>query len=667
MGHILQKFESNEALPRVQVLLGTYNGGKYLKEFLESLRTQSGVKIDLLVSDDGSTDNTFEVLNSFKTSFNSFHMIDGPRLGAAENYFHLLQHSAGDFVAFADQDDIWNIDHLSLSIERLKNFSDSPAASFCSVSEFNSDHPERVKVWPKRIDLSSPFTMLVENQARGCTLVINKPAADLLKQVKPEMTIMHDWWVALTILLVGNLVYSETPEINYRIHSNNTIGGTPPFSVRFSKLLRNRVRVVNWPPMEQLREIYTDFGVMMEPLRRKEIEYFIHCGQSSNFLLRAKVAFTKHKLRLNPFDDLMVRLIIFFNGFHTQGYLVKSAYVFLRRNIANLYYNYFSEIPIAARSFINVKMTHNSNHFDIVKEKEILKGKVAVLVFYPRGSLIDSNLRLLDALLKNQYQVILVMNESKDIDTWIEKLKSLPITIIKRPNMGRDFGAYQCGFRYLMNSQRLSNISKVLMANDSIVYGGNFSDFFAKYEQDPHPWVSAFINFEKHTHAQSFFQSFTGEILHLESFQNFWRNYYPSDRRIHAIDNGEVKLSRTLIDSGYFPSTIITAKSLINSLGNSRLRDADLIAMNKSLGITKKSKKRNLNLHQKISRIFVEKNVTHALGMLCSIYLGAPLKLDLIVHRKATQVSIRDTLLKMQIEPVEVEKLLIDYGPDNLT
>jgi hypothetical protein len=415
--------------------------------------------------------------------------------------------------------------------------------------------------------------------------------------------------------------------------------------------------------LTQLREIYTYYGVQFDPEKRKFVEFFVHCGQSQNFLRRSFLAFSPHRFRASLPDEIIIRLIFLFNGFNYSFFFIKPLYFFVRRNVANFYFNYYREIPIGVRGLINVKILKKLDNCEIVKAEEITVGsKVAILAFYPRGSLINSNIRLIETLLRHDYQIIAVLNNSPKQGEWIQQLVNYPITLIKRPNMGRDFGAYKSAVKYLKDNDLLNSLENLLFANDSIVYGGNFESFFARYEQDSHPWKAAFINFEKHTHAQSFFQSFGKEILERQEFESFWSNYYPSDRRIHAIDEGEVRLSRTMINAGYFPSSIINAHDLLAKIDYSQIRDADRTALNKTLRLSKKSHLNTLPFDGKISRLFVEKNVTHGAGMLCSIVLGAPLKLDLVIHSKASKSAVRDTLLQMKIDPSEVENVLIDYG-----
>src|SRR5690349_9818208 len=102
------------------LLLATYNGGRFLGKQLDSLALQTVNDIDILVSDDGSTDGTLELLAERQPAWSKgdMRLVTGPKKGFAENFRHLVR-LAGDnhaFYAFCDQDDVWHSDKLSRAL-----------------------------------------------------------------------------------------------------------------------------------------------------------------------------------------------------------------------------------------------------------------------------------------------------------------------------------------------------------------------------------------------------------------------------------------------------------------------------------------------------------------------------------------------------------------------
>jgi len=153
----------------VDVLLATYNGAKYLEALLYSLMKQKDVDINLIVGDDGSNDQTTEILNFFSNSFASFQLHNFNHLGPRDNFLNLLKFSKSRYLAFCDQDDIWDEFHLKNSVLRLQNSSNPICLTYSQVAEFEIEN-ELLEVWPdfKKNELTQ---ILVENPARGCTIV----------------------------------------------------------------------------------------------------------------------------------------------------------------------------------------------------------------------------------------------------------------------------------------------------------------------------------------------------------------------------------------------------------------------------------------------------------------------------------------------------------------
>jgi len=234
--------------------MATFNGGRYLAEQLDSIAQQVEVEINLIVSDDGSTDDSILILEKYKNRFASFKLIAGPRRGPAANFFRLLQHTTSPFVAFADQDDIWEKNHLIRAIASLIDRDDVPAMHFSSVKVFSNNFKSG-KIHPKNTTLPSPEKRFFENLCLGCTMVLNHKLIDLVNSQTPKHAIMHDYWIYLVASTCGQAIFSPQPTVNYRIHELNNVGLSSKYSL---KRLRNLART-DWSPYLQilgLRELH---------------------------------------------------------------------------------------------------------------------------------------------------------------------------------------------------------------------------------------------------------------------------------------------------------------------------------------------------------------------------------------------------------------------------
>ena len=216
--------------PHVAVLMGVLNGAPYLKDQLKSIAAQVDVKVTLTCSDDGSNDQSQEVIASFaKQNALPIHQSCGPGTGFSDNYMGLVRAlpSNPGYVSFADQDDIWAPNKLARGFNALRNSGETPTL-YCA----------RRWIWyPKtkrQIASAShalPFNFqnaLIENIAAGNTIVLN-PAAARLARHSAQRTgpvFAHDWWLYLLITGVGGRIIFDngSPCMHYRQHANNAIG-----------------------------------------------------------------------------------------------------------------------------------------------------------------------------------------------------------------------------------------------------------------------------------------------------------------------------------------------------------------------------------------------------------------------------------------------------------
>lgn len=211
---------------KILVLLSTYNGGKYLHEQIESLLGQQGVDVFIVARDDGSKDETVNILKRFST-LESFDVIEGQNLGVVRSFFRLLNEAACrdfDYFAFCDQDDIWMDDKLKVAIDILNRHQHEPALYMSSFQMVDENlHSILTNISRPNISVEGAFA---SNCATGCTMVFNKKLLEKSLVSNCDDVLMHDYWMYMVCLLTdGYVYYDETPHIYYRQHGNNVIGG----------------------------------------------------------------------------------------------------------------------------------------------------------------------------------------------------------------------------------------------------------------------------------------------------------------------------------------------------------------------------------------------------------------------------------------------------------
>lgn len=233
----------------VLVLLSSYNGELYIKEQIDSVLCQTGVDISILIRDDGSKDNTVELIESLYGNDSRLSVIKGQNAGSAGSFMDLIHKAAAldvryDYYAFCDQDDVWKEEKLHAAVEALgKQPQDKPAMYMGAYQMVDSTLNE-IPTYLISPRLNLPAA-LATNTATGCTMVFNKSMLGVLASKNPQDIIMHDYWAYLVCLSVGGFVYyDETPHILYRQHGHNVIGGMEDsfmkkWSVRLAKTFRS--------------------------------------------------------------------------------------------------------------------------------------------------------------------------------------------------------------------------------------------------------------------------------------------------------------------------------------------------------------------------------------------------------------------------------------------
>ncbi len=215
----------------ISVLLSTYNGGNYLKEQLDSLFSQTNCDLKIIARDDGSSDNTVELLQSYSIEI----MPSCENVGVKENFSLLLEyglkHTDSEYFMFCDQDDVWENDKVEKTYKRILELEDKSTDTPLLV------HTD-LKIVDERLNTISPsffhheFIMprynslnrlLMQNTITGCTVMINRKLAKLCLPI-PDGAIMHDWWIGLVASKFGKIDYIDESLIQYRQHEKNSIG-----------------------------------------------------------------------------------------------------------------------------------------------------------------------------------------------------------------------------------------------------------------------------------------------------------------------------------------------------------------------------------------------------------------------------------------------------------
>lgn len=280
--------------PQIQVLLAAFNGASFIREQLDSILNQTIPGIRILVSDDGSTDNTREILRDYEQRYpgqvvcrhrvkegkyrNRSEKIPNP----AMNFFWLMSQTEADYVLLSDQDDVWDPRKTEKLLERMKRieragmpvliFSDMEVtdAGLRQISpsffSYNGCNPHRTSL-PR---------LLVENPVTGGALMMNRSLVKLAAKV-PGACFMHDWWIALCASCFGKISCVREPLSRYRQHAHNTLGARKTGSLGDMRERRKRQGQVE----ENYRRMFLQaaafgkmYGKRLRPYDRTVLQVF---------------------------------------------------------------------------------------------------------------------------------------------------------------------------------------------------------------------------------------------------------------------------------------------------------------------------------------------------------------------------------------------------------
>jgi hypothetical protein len=270
--------------PVVAILLGTFNGARYIDEQLESLARQTYPSWRLVVSDDGSQDDTVARVQAFADRFapGRVHVRSGPRQGFVQNFLHLACDSSIDaaYFAFCDQDDVWDPDRLACSIQALQGLPPNRPLLYGARTR-GVDAQGRFLCWSPLFRRPPSFrNALVQSLAGGNTMTFNRAARDLLCHAGPVTVPVHDWWVYVVVTACGGaVVYDPQAHIAYRQHGANQIGLSSSWVDlvrRQTAVVRGRLKTWNHEFEEALQRL----DAQMSPDSRHVFEQFVRARRS---------------------------------------------------------------------------------------------------------------------------------------------------------------------------------------------------------------------------------------------------------------------------------------------------------------------------------------------------------------------------------------------------
>lgn len=232
----------------ISVCIATYNGSKYIKEQLDSILCQIAKNDEVIISDDGSTDNTVEIIASLNDPRISLLRFNRDKTGllpvnlVTTNFENALSHASGDIIFMADQDDVWHKDKVKVCLDYLINQGYDYVVSDCFVTDSDLNI-----VSDTRFDGS--FTqnrwkaLVSPTPYQGCCAAFKHKVLEKALPF-PKHIQSHDRWIGYIASFKFN--YKIIPEklIYYRRHNKNVSTTTQRSKANTLYKIRTRVRYI---------------------------------------------------------------------------------------------------------------------------------------------------------------------------------------------------------------------------------------------------------------------------------------------------------------------------------------------------------------------------------------------------------------------------------------
>lgn len=220
----------------ISIVMATYNGGKYIKDQLESIRKQTCQPDEIIIADDCSSDDTIKIINSFKnsTSIKIVNYVNKNNLGYIKNFKNAISKAKGDYIFLCDQDDIWEKNKIEETLKIMKqNKAEIACSGFTLIDGkgnfikntkcFKMDPIMGYEQWTYSVKKISVSRLIWGNFSPGCTYCFSNKVQGIFNSLT-NVELSHDFQLLLIGANYNAAIYIDKPLSRYRLHDSNTVG-----------------------------------------------------------------------------------------------------------------------------------------------------------------------------------------------------------------------------------------------------------------------------------------------------------------------------------------------------------------------------------------------------------------------------------------------------------
>lgn len=208
----------------ISVCIATHNGERYIKEQLDSILCQLGPDDEVVISDDGSTDNTICILEGYNDSRIKIYNFIQPQKSTdshtlvTRNFQNALLHASGDYIFLSDQDDMWYPQKVKIIVGYLNDY-------MVVYHNLRYGDENLIDLGENRYNSSNGYFRRRNYLNRkgvyyGCALAFRREVLDVALPF-PQHLNMHDYWLGILAESIGPLYYIDDPLILYRLRGSS--------------------------------------------------------------------------------------------------------------------------------------------------------------------------------------------------------------------------------------------------------------------------------------------------------------------------------------------------------------------------------------------------------------------------------------------------------------
>ncbi|MBR3601470.1 MAG: glycosyltransferase family 2 protein [Lachnospiraceae bacterium] len=302
-------------MSKVIILMSTYNGALYIKEQLDSIFRQSYQNFELWIRDDGSKDDTVEIIKQYKSKLElsqaeKLTLVSNNlgNVGYMKSFWHLLQNCPkADAYAFCDQDDVWEADKLERGVQHLKKEDEKIPVLYTSRFAYYSGEMEF-----QEEGIRYPYEVTFDKvafytPAFGFTIMINDTLREKALSAKDLTDIPHDAWCLKVASALGKVVYDETVTARYRRHGSTVTHASASKWRLIREWLNKDILQGNlWERYWFLKRFAEEYGEELEVRDKEFIKLFKE--QKCSLVTKIKRVCYGHRLRPTLGGEMALRL-----------------------------------------------------------------------------------------------------------------------------------------------------------------------------------------------------------------------------------------------------------------------------------------------------------------------------------------------------------------------